>query len=403
MSRNEIAIVGMGKTPFGEHFRRSYADLVVDAATDALRDASLALDDVDAAWLGTAFAYTYSEEGNAGTSLAEPLALYGRPVTRVANYCATGMDAIRQAALAVASGEVRTALVVGAEKMRDVGPRESLLGQHVERGHPVYAKGRTAPGIFGLIARRYKDVYGDPRSAMTGIAVKNHHYGALNPKAHFRSELAAAQIENAARVSGDLRLFDCCPTTDGAASVVVTTREVAEELGTEYVTLAACELVASTGYFTAQFAADNDFLGFASTRAAARAAYKRAGLSDPRRDIDVVECHDCFTITEIVNYEDLGLAERGAGIELALSGETGVGGSIPVNTSGGLQACGHPIGASGVRMVIDVAEQILGRVEPERQVPDAQIGVAHSLGGPGSVAAVAVVARSDRITIATTD
>jgi acetyl-CoA C-acetyltransferase len=397
MSAPEIAIVGMGKTAFGEHFDRSYSDLVIDAALEAVEGAGLTLDDIDAGWLGTAFAYTYSEEGNAGTSLAEPLALYGRPVTRVSNYCATGMDALRQAALAVQSGATRTALVVGAEKMRDVGPRASLLGQHIERGHAVYAKGRTAPGIFGPIAQRYTYVHGDPREAMTAVAIKNHHYGALNPKAHFRSELTKDQIERAAPVSGQLRLFDCCPTTDGAAAVVVTTTDVAKELGRDYVVLGACELAASTGYFTAPFDPDNDFLGFASTRTAAKSAYAKTGISRPFEELDVVECHDCFTITELINYEDLGLAEPGKGAVLALSGETGIGGRLPVNTSGGLQSCGHPIGASGVRMVIDVAEQILGRSDEARRVPDAELGLAHALGGPGSVASVAIVARPGRL------
>jgi acetyl-CoA C-acetyltransferase len=393
----EVAIAGIAKTAFGELFDKSFADLVIDAGLEAVADAGLTLDEIDAGWLGTAFAYTYSEEGNAGTSLAEALALYGRPVTRVANYCATGMDAVRQAALAVRSGECRFALVVGAEKMRDVNPRASLLGQHIERGHPLYAKGRTAPGIFGLIARRYGHVYGDPRAAMTQIAVKNHHNGTLNPKAHFRSELTPEQVVGAARVSGELRLFDCCPTTDGAAAVVLTTVDVARELGRDHVVLAACELTASTGYFTAQFDTRNDFLGFRATQAAAATAYRKTGITNPFQELDVVECHDCFTITEVINYEDLGLAEPGGGRELALSGETGLGGALPVNTSGGLQSCGHPIGASGVRMIVDVAQQLLGRSEPERQVPGAELGLAHALGGPGSVASVAIVARPGRL------
>ncbi len=395
MSR--VAIVGMGKTAFGEHFARSYADLVVDAALEAVDTAGITLDDVDAAWLGTAFAYTYSEEGNAGTALAEPLALWGRPVTRVANYCATGMDAVRQAAIAVKAGESEYALVVGAEKMRDVPPRASLLGQHIERGHPVIAKGRTAPGMFGVIATRYAHEFTSPRPAMTAVAVKNHHYGALNPKAHLRAEIKPEQVERAAPVSGLVGLLDCCPTTDGAAALVLTTEDRARELGVDYTVIGACELAATQGYFTAQFDPGNDFLGFDSTRTAAAAAYRKTGITDPLVELDVVECHDCFTVTEVINYEDLGLAPKGRGPRLVLDGDTGPGGRLPVNTSGGLQSCGHPIGASGVRMVIDVAEQLLGRCEPGRQVPGAELGLAHALGGPGSVASVAIVARPDRL------
>jgi len=397
MTGSQVAIVGMGKTAFGEHFARSYADMVIDAATEAVDDANITLDNIDAAWLGTAFSYTYSEEGNAGTSLAEPLALWGRPVTRVANYCATGMDAVRQGAMAVAGGFSAYALVVGAEKMRDVAPRASLLGQHIERGHPIIAKGRTAPGIFGLIANRYAHDYGSPREAMTAVAVKNHRYGAINPKAHLRSVVEPGQVEGAAPVSGMIGLLDCCPTTDGAAAVVLTTVDRAKELGIEYTVLLACELAATQGYFTAQFDTGNDFLGFDSTRAAAAGAYRKTGITDPLTELDVIECHDCFTVTEVINYEDLGLAERGAGRGLALSGETGPGGTLPVNTSGGLQSCGHPIGASGVRMIIDVAEQLLVRCEPDRQVPNAELGLAHALGGPGSVAAVTIISRPERL------
>lgn len=396
VNRPRIAIVGMGKTAFGEHFARSYADMIVDAATAAVDAAGITLDDIDAAWLGTAFSYTYSEEGNAGTALAEPLALWGRPVTRVANYCATGMDAVRHGAMAIGAGEAEFALVVGAEKMRDVAPRASLLGQHIERGHPVIAKGRTAPGMFGVIATRYTHEFSSPREAMTAVAVKNHRYGALNPNAHLRKEVAAEQVERAAAVSGMIGLLDCCPTTDGAAALVLTTEDRARELGVEYTVLAACELAATQGYFTAQFDPGNDFLGFDSTRAAAATAYRKAGITDPLDELDVAECHDCFTITEVINYEDLGLAEKGSGHRLVLDGVTGPGGRLPVNTSGGLQSCGHPIGASGVRMVIDVAEQLLGRCEPGRQVPDAELGLAHALGGPGSVASVAIIARPER-------
>lgn len=392
-----VAIVGMGKTAFGEHFTRSYADMVVDAALDAVAAAGITLDDVDAAWLGTAFSYTYSEEGNAGTALAEPLALWGRPVTRVANYCATGADAVRHGALAILAGESEFALVVGAEKMRDVAPRASLLGQHIERGHPLIAKGRTAPGMFGVIATRYTHEFSSPRKAMSAVAVKNHHYGSLNPKAHLRSTVRAEQVEKAAPVSGMIGLLDCCPTTDGAAALVLTTEDRARELGVEYTVLGACELAATQGYFTAQFDPGNDFLGFDSTRTAAAAAYRKVGVRDPFAELDVVECHDCFTITEVINYEDLGLAPRGQGTRLVLDGETGPGGRLPVNTSGGLQACGHPIGASGVRMIIDVAEQLLGRCEDGRQVPNAELGLAHALGGPGSVASVAIVARPERL------
>ena len=390
-----VAIVGVGKVKFGENFDQSFADMVADAAYGAFADAGVGPEEIQAAWLGTAFAYTYSEEGNAGTSLAEPLGLYDRPVSRVANYCATGMDAVRHAVTAVESGEHDLVLVVGCEKMRDVGPRASLLAQHIERGHPIYAKGRTAPGIFGLIATRYEHVYGNAREAMTQVAVKNHQNGARNEYAHFRKELSPEEVLSSPPVSGMLRLYDCCPTTDGAAALVVTTEDRARSLRSDdYVVVQAVELAATTGYFSAQFDQRNDFLGFSATRKAARSAYQRAGITDPARQIDVAEVHDCFTITEVVNYEDLGFAKPGKGAAFVLDGCSAIDGSLPVNPSGGLQSCGHPIGATGVRVMVDIVEQIRGQAGP-RQVPKADLGLAHTLGGPGSVAAVALLSSKD--------
>ena len=176
---------------------------------------------MDAAWLGTGFAYTYSDDGNAGTSLAEPLGLHGRPVTRVAAYCASGLDATRQAVAALRGGTWCVALVVGAEKMRDVGSRGSLVMQHVDRGHPLLSKGRTAPGIFGIVAERYRATSGEVRPAMTAVARKNHSFGARNPRAHFRSEVTAERVESAPLLAGPIGLLDACPTTDGAAALVL--------------------------------------------------------------------------------------------------------------------------------------------------------------------------------------
>ncbi|MEV6515991.1 thiolase family protein [Micromonospora chalcea] len=384
----DVVAIGAASTKFGEFFDRGYADLVRDVVRAVTADAGITLADVDAAWLGTAFAYTYSDEGNAGTSLAEPIGMHGRPVTRVAAYCASGLDAIRQAVAALRAHACDVALVVGAEKMRDVGPRGSLVMQHVNRGHPVLSKGRTAPGIFGLVAERYRAVYGDPRPAMTAVAMKNHAYGELNPRAHFRRAVSAEQVEAAPPLSGPIGLLDACPTTDGAAALVLVRESDAR--GRRAAAISGIAMSNDLGYFTANTSSRSDLLGFESTRSAAASAYRQAGVNRPFDEIDVVELHDCFTITEVVNYEDLGLCGKGEGRDLVLSGATGPGGALPVNTSGGLKACGHPIGATGVRMVVDVCDQVWGRAGV-RQVPGARTGLAHALGGPGSLACVAVV------------
>ena len=384
----DIVIIGAASTPFGELFSRGFGDLVVEASTAALADAQLGLGHVDAAWLGTAFAYTYSDEGNAGTSLAEPLGLYDRSVTRVAAYCASGLEAINQAVNALKAKRCDVALVVGAEKMRDVSPRGSLVMQHVDRGHPVLSKGRTAPGMFALIAERYRSTYGDPRAAMTGVALKNHAFGAQNARAHFRKPVSVDAVENAPQISGMIGLYDACPTTDGAAAVVLTRAELAGS-GKKAV-VRGIATSNDLGYFTVYFSDRFDFLGFEATRNAARRAYEEAGITDPLSQIDVAEVHDCFTITEVVNYEDLGFCGPGEGRDFVLTGASGLAGTLPVNTSGGLKACGHPIGATGVRMVVDICDQIWDRAD-KRQVEAATTGLAHALGGPGSLASVAVV------------
>lgn len=390
--RERAAIIGLGATRFTEHFNRSYGDLANEAASQALQMAKMELEDIQAAWLGTCYAYEYGTEGNAGTSLGEALGLYGVPITRVANYCATGLDAIRNAAYAVLSGAFNRVLVVGVEKMREVPPRSSLVAAHANNGHPLYAKGRTAPGMFGLMANRYFETFGNAKEEMAMVSVKNHYHGSLNPRAHFRKEVTMEQVLKSPMAADPVGLLDCTPTSDGAAAVVVTTESEAKAMGCDYIVISGIALSVNSGYFTAQYDPNWDFLGFESTRTAAREAYRQAGIRDPFQEIDVAEVHDCFTITEIINYEDLGFCEQGKGTRLLREGQTTLGGSLPVNTSGGLQACGHPIGASGVRMVVDVSEQLLG-LSGKRQVPNARVGLTHALGGPGSVCGVSILER----------
>lgn len=384
---NEVAIIGVGSSRFGENFEQSYNDLLIEACYEAFGDAAVEPRQVQAAWLGTYMPYAWGFEGNSGATVAETLNLYPIPVTRVANYCVTGMEAVRNAALAVAAGEYETVLAVGVEKMREVPSRGSLVAQHVEKGHPLYCKGRTAPGMFALIASRYFHEFGVDEGALAKVAVKNHANGALNPRAHFRKAITEEQARKGALVADPLRIYDCCPTTDGAAAAILTTVKRAREMRRPYAVIRGVGLAITQGYFTAQFDPDFDFLGFASTREAAKIAYRQAGVTEPMKQIDVAECHDCFTITEIVNYEDLGFCKKGEGHALIASGVTALGGDLPVNTSGGLKSCGHPVGASGVRMINQIVNQVLGRAG-DMQVKDARLGIAHTLGGPGAVSCV---------------
>lgn len=386
----EVAIIGAGVTPFGVLHDHGYLDLIREAATAAVADADLTMADLEAAWLATAEPLTAGLIGDSGAAVAEALSFAPRPVSRVSNFCTSGMEAVRAGAMAIAAGEHDLVLAIGAEKMRDVTPKGSLVAKTAEQTHPTLAKGRTAPGQFALLANRYMHTYGATIEDLAGVAVKNHAHATRNPKSHFSQELTVADVVSAPRVAEPLGLYDCTPTTDGGAAVVLASRAWAEEHAGRYALIQGMGLAVTGGYYANFFDEDSDFLGFASTREAAATAYAQAGITDPREDLDVIECHDCFTITEIVNTEDLGIAEPGRGVELLASGATGFDGDIPVNLSGGLQACGHPVGATGVRMIAEIFDQVTGRAG-ERQVAGARTGLAHTLGGPGVIASVMVL------------
>jgi acetyl-CoA C-acetyltransferase len=386
----EVAVVGYASTRFGVLHERGYLDLLAEAALGAVADAGIEPDDVDSAWLGTAEPGLAGLVGDAGTAVAEAVGSTPRPVTRVSNFCCTGMEAVRAAALDVAAGEHRLVLAVGAEKMRDVSSRGSLVARTANLTHPTLAKGRTAPGQFALLATRYMHVHEVGLETLARVAVKNHAHAALNPNAHFREPVSVEQVLAAPRIADPLGLLDCTPTTDGAAAVVLAPLEWARRHAPRHAVIRGIAVTVTDGYYATFYHEDEDFLGFRATREAAASAYRQAGVRNPRGEIDVVECHDCFTITEIVNYEDLGLCGRGEGAALLESGATAAGGDIPVNLSGGLQACGHPVGATGVRMIGEVVDQVTGRAG-ERQVAGARAGLAHTLGGPGVVSSVAVI------------
>jgi acetyl-CoA C-acetyltransferase len=390
-----VAIVGSAATPFGVHHDRGYLDLVRDAATRAIEDAGIANEDVGAAWLSTAVTDVVALEGDSGTPITETLGFAPRPVTRVSAYCASGMDAVRNAAMAIAAGEYDVVLAVGAEKMRDVTPRGSLVARTGNMTHPTLTKGRTGPGFFALLASRYLDTFDRTTDDLSAVAVKNHEHATRNPIAQYSEPVTAEQVRSSAMIADPLRVLDCTPTTDGAAAVVLASTEWARARGVPHAILEGVGFSVVDGYYSGLYNKENDLLGFRATREAAKSAYAQAGIENPRDDLDLLECHDCFTITEILNYEDLGLCARGEGWRLLREGATTVGGDIPVNLSGGLQSCGHPIGATGVRVIKEVADQVTGRAG-DRQVSGARRGVAHTLGGPGVLSCVMVLAGASR-------
>lgn len=377
--KDKVAVVGVGCTKFGERYERTYEDLICDAVFAAYEDAGIEPAAIDAAYLGT---YMQGPGGGkAAVSLADALKLYGRPITRVENYCATGTDAFRNACLTVASGVHDIVLVVGAEKLKDRG------GRGLPRfGHPLLARGNSAPGLFALAANRYMHTFGVGREVLAKVAVKNHWNGARNPLAHLQQEVTEEKVLAAPIIAWPFSLFDCCPTTDGAAAAIVCRADLAARFRKPPILVKAAALAVETGrpFFDPTF----DYLGFRSTQRAAEAAYRMAGIGP--RDISFAEVHDCFTWTEISNIEDLGFCEKGEGPRLVEDGRTALGGDIPINPSGGLKSFGHPIGASGVRMIYECVTQLRGEAGP-RQVRNPTFGLAHNVGGPGAVACVVVL------------
>ncbi|MFH1844760.1 MAG: acetyl-CoA acetyltransferase [bacterium] len=387
-----VCIVGIGCTEFGEHFHLSYEDLVAAAAHDALADAGVSRRQIDAAWLGTAFPDAGVYKGRAGMDLAEPLGLFHIPITRVSNYCATAAEAVRGAVNSLLAGESNVALALGVEKLRDRSPQDSIVKLMVEMGHPFYQKGFTAAGTFAMYASRHFEKYGVTREDLAAISVKNHAHACLNPRAHYRREITLEQALHSPLVADPLTVMDSCPTTDGAAAVILVRAEDAGKYAGTPVYLKGLGLSVSTGWDLPFFDESYDLLSFQAARVAAKKAYRQAGIDDPAAQIDLAEVHDCFSIVELLTYEDLGFCQQGEAKELVRSGATRRDGDIPVNVSGGLLSCGHPVGATGIRMVHEICEHLRGSAG-DRQISGARLGLAHNIGGPGAIAAVTILGK----------
>ena len=374
--RDRVAIIGMGCTNFGERWEANAADLMVEAAYEAYADAGIEPNEVQAAWLGTVSSF------RTGQPLAEALKLDYIPITRVENACATATDAFRNASYAVAAGIYDIVLAVGVEKLKDSG--FSGLAVPEAPGSDVTPP-TPPPSQFAMAATRYFHQYDIPyaegKHTLARIAAKNHHNGALNPRAHFRQEVSPEQAANAPMIAWPLGLFDCCGVSDGAAAAIITTPEIARSFRRDYVLVKALAL--SVGAFGA-LRSDWDFTHFPESVRAGQSAYQEAGIATPRAELDLAMVHDCFTITELIIYEDLGFSPRGRGSDDVAAGTFTLEGELPVNTDGGLKCFGHPIGASGIRMIYEVYKQLQGKAEA-RQLKKADLGLTHNLGGrPGS-------------------
>ena len=378
--KDKVAIIGMGCTRFGERWDCGPEELIVEAFNEALADAGIDRNDIEMAWLGLFF-----QEQSAGKS-ALPLSLSLRlpniPVTRVENMCATGTEALRGAVYAVAAGACDIALAVGVEKLKDTG-YSGLPERSKGSFDDLWLPNATAPGAFAQLASAYASKHrcdmSDLKRAMAHISVKSHANGVLNPKAHLQKEITEDQALNAPMVAYPLGLFDCCGVSDGSACAIVTTVEKAREMGIkDMVTVKAMQLAPSMGLEMSSTDWDGSYL--LTTRVAAERAYKEAGVTNPRSELDMTEVHDCFSITELVVMEDLNLADQGGAIKAVLDGNFDRDGEVPCQIDGGLKCFGHPIGASGLRMAYEIYLQLLGRAG-ERQLNSPSLGLTHNLGG----------------------
>jgi acetyl-CoA C-acetyltransferase len=394
--RDKVAILGMGCTKFGERWNDSPEDLMVEAFQECIADAGIEKKEIQAAWVGVCF-----DEINVGKSaLSASLALRlpNIAVTRVENFCASGTESFRGAVYAVASGACDIALALGVEKLKDIGygglPEfSSALGI----ANSLWFPNLTAPGGFALLATGYAAKYGldiqEVKKAMAHVSVKSHANGALNPKAHLRRLVTEEQVLMSPMIAFPLGLFDCCGVSDGAACAIVTTPEIAKSLGKkDIISVKALQLALSNG--TELCFNDWDGAHFVTTTKASKAAYDEAGIKNPREEINMMEVHDCFSITELVTMEDLHISERGKALKDIMDGFFDRDGKIPCQIDGGLKCFGHPIGASGLRMLYEMYLQLLGRAE-QRQLKNPRYGLTHNLGGfpMMNICSIAIVGR----------
>jgi acetyl-CoA C-acetyltransferase len=395
--KDKVAIIGMGCTRFGERWDVGAEELMVEAFTECLQDAGIEKKEIQAAWLGTCL-----EEINVGKSalpLSTTLRLPLIPVTRTENFCASGTEAFRGAVYAVASGAYDIALALGVEKLKDTG-YGGLPNPGSDWGSLAWLwwPNVTAPGAFALLASAYAAKYGvadeDLKRALAHVSAKSHANGAMNPKAHLRKAVGIEQIMSAPIIAHPLGLFDCCGVSDGSACAIVTTVEKAKEMGKkDFVTVKALQLALSNGTEMGYDKWDGDH--FITTAECSKKAYEEAGIKDPRKEISMMEVHDCFSITELVTYEDLHISERGKAWRDALDGFYDLrGGGVPCQTDGGLKCFGHPIGASGLRMLYEMYLQLHGKAG-ERQIDNPRFGLTHNLGGVPfmNVCSVAIIGK----------
>ena len=390
--KDKVAILGMGCSKFGERWDTSPDDLMVEAYIEALDDAGIEPNQLDAAW----FSHHIDDigAGKGGTPMSIALRLPNISVTRVENYCASGSEAFRGAVYAVAAGAADIAIALGMEKLKDTG-YGGLPATNYGTFGPQIGPSGSAPGNFAQLASDYRAKHGvsaeDMKRAIAHVSVKSHANGAKNPKAHLQKEVTEEQVLNAPMIAEPLGLFDCCGVSDGAAAAIVTTPEIAKSLGKDnLISVKALQLSVSNGLESHHNTWDGSY--FHTVRIAAKKAYAEAGITKPREEVSMMEVHDCFSVTELVTMEDLFISEEGQAVKDVMDGFYDADGPVPCQIDGGLKCFGHPIGASGLRMLYEMYLQLQGRAD-KRQLKNPSIGLTHNLGGQpaNNVCSVAII------------
>ena len=380
-----VGVVGIGHGRFGQRSDATVQELAFEAYRDALADAGIAPEEIDASVIGSVPEY-HKQRSLAGV-IQEYLDLNPKPTWLTEVACASGSAAIRTAWMAIRSGTHKIVAVMGCQKMTELTTAEilALMGR-VGEVQWESGFGTTFPGYYAMFARRHMHEYGTTREQLLEVAVKNHYYGARNDKALFRKEITLEKALASDPVASPFQVYDCCANADGAACLILAEEDEAKRISDQVVWLDG------VGCATASMSVLRrpDLTGLPSAREAARQAYDMAGVT--AKDVKVAEVHDCFTIAEIMAYEDLGFCEKGKGGAFISDRQAWIGGSTPVNVDGGLKAKGHPIGATGVSMAYEIVRQLRGECG-ERQVPDADVGLTHNVGGIGQYCFVHVYRR----------
>ncbi len=391
-TEKKIGIIGVGEIPYGEHWELSLRDLAalaIEISFDSVQKGGFDKEDVGALFVGNAAAELFVGQGHVNALVADAAGMLNVPSFRIESGDASGAAALRAAYMAVKSGVIDTAMVVGVEKMWDQtnNPRVTSILANVMLDHDWEVEpGLTYTSAFAMMARAYFEEYGVTKEELSAVSAKNHYNASMNPNAHFRRAFSREQVMKSQIVADPLGLLDCSPITDGASVVIIAAEDKVSEFSDNPI------WIKGSGH-------GQDYLGlhsrkslttFESVKKASQQAFTQAGITNPKEQVDVVEIHDSFSIAELIALESMGFYPPGKAAAATFDGDTSLTGSLPVNTSGGLKAKGHPLGATGVGQVVELCLQLLGKAG-KRQVKDAKVGVAQSLGGTGATALVHVL------------